>query len=82
MRSRRPTECSTRNIGNLRLPASQCALTPGVETNVDVRIGISQSMREIEVDIDDAISRDDLKAHLDAWILAPGADECRLSPAG
>ena len=31
---------------------------------MDVRIGISQLMREIEVDIDDAISRDDLKAHI------------------
>jgi len=31
---------------------------------VDVRIGISQSMREIEVDVDDKISRDDLKAHI------------------
>jgi len=31
---------------------------------VDVRIGISQSMREIEVDVDDTISRDDLKAHI------------------
>ncbi len=31
---------------------------------MDVRIGISQSMREIEVDVDDKISRDDLKAHI------------------
>lgn len=31
---------------------------------MDVRIGISQSMREIEIDVDDAISRDDLKDHI------------------
>lgn len=31
---------------------------------MDVRIGISQSMREIEVDVDDSIGRDELKAHI------------------
>lgn len=32
---------------------------------MDVRIGITHSMREIEVDVDDSISRDDLKAHIE-----------------
>ena len=32
---------------------------------MDVRIGITHSMREIEVDVDDSVSRDDLKAHIE-----------------
>lgn len=31
---------------------------------MDVRIGITQSMRELEVELDDAVGRDDLKAKI------------------
>jgi len=32
---------------------------------VDVRIGVTHSMREIDLDVDDSIDRDELKAHIE-----------------
>ena len=32
---------------------------------MDVRIGVANSMREIELDVDDAIDRTELKAHIE-----------------
>jgi hypothetical protein len=32
---------------------------------VDVRIGVTNSMREIDLDVDDSIDRDELKAHIE-----------------
>lgn len=34
------------------------------EAVVDVRIGVTYSMREIELELDDSVDRDDLKAHI------------------
>ena len=32
---------------------------------MDVRIGVTHSMREIDLDVDDSIDRDELKAHIE-----------------
>ena len=33
---------------------------------MDVRIGVTNSMREIDLDVDDSIDRSELKAHIEA----------------
>jgi hypothetical protein len=33
---------------------------------VDVRIGVTNSMREIDLDVDDSIDRSELKAHIES----------------
>lgn len=37
-----------------------------LEEFVDVRIGVTHSMREIDLDLDDSVDRDELKARIDA----------------
>lgn len=37
---------------------------------MDVRIGVTNSMRELDLDVDDSIDRDDLKSHIEAALMA------------
>ncbi len=39
---------------------------------MDVRIGVTNSMRELDLDVDDSIDRDDLKSHVEAALSADG----------
>lgn len=39
---------------------------------MDVRIGVTNSMREIDLDVDDSIDRDDLKSHIESALSTEG----------
>lgn len=39
---------------------------------MDVRIGVTNSMRELDLDVDDSIDRDDLKSHIEAALGTEG----------
>jgi hypothetical protein len=36
---------------------------------VDVRIGVTNSMRELDLDVDDSIDRSELKAHIESALV-------------
>lgn len=40
---------------------------------MDVRIGITQSMRELELELDDSVGRDELKAKIDSALSEDGS---------